>query len=106
MAIMKSNRQLYVQFIDDVNGVTLSSAETSASEGKKNVESARSLGKRAAQAALEKGVRRVVVDRGGFLFHGRVKAVVDAATEAGLSINSGRGKAAVSAVAAEEKEEK
>lgn len=100
---MKSNRQLTVQFVDDVNGATLSSAATLGAEGKKNVESARLLGKRAAEAALAKGVKRVVVDRGGFTFHGRVKAVVDAATEAGLSIGSA-GKAAAAAV--NEKEEK
>ena len=103
MALMKSNRQLYVQFIDDINSVTLLSVGTLGAEGHKNVESAGFLGTRAAEKALEKGVRRVVVDRGGFIFHGRIKAVVDAATEAGLSINSARKKAAVTA---NEKEEK
>jgi len=103
MAIMKSNRQMYVQFIDDVNRVTLSSVGTLACEGKKNVETARSLGRRAAEAALEKGVKRVVVDRGGFIFHGRIKAVVDAATEAGLSIHSDGRKAAAIANSKEEK---
>ena len=100
---MRSNRQLYVQFVDDVNDVTIASVGTLGVEGSKNVENARLLGKRAAEAVLGKGVERVVVDRGGFMFHGRIKAVVDAATEAGLSINSAGRKAAA---AVNEKEEK
>ena len=89
LAISKSSRHMYVQLIDDVQGVTLASATTVGSQAKKNVEQASELGRRAAEAALSKGIERVVVDRGGFLFHGRVKAIVDAATAAGLNIRSG-----------------
>ena len=88
MSVMKSGRQLYAQFIDDDQGVTLAAATTLGSEGKKNVETARAFGRRVAETALSKGIRLVVVDRGGFAFHGRVKAVVDAATEAGLAVRS------------------
>ena len=88
MAIMKSSRHLYVQLIDDVAGVTLASATTVGSTGKLNVATATELGKNIAEAAVAKGIERVVVDRGGFPFHGRVKAVVDGAVEAGLSILS------------------
>ena len=88
MAIMKSSRHLYVQLIDDVAGVTLASATTVSSSDKCNVATANELGKTLAAAAAEKGIGRVVVDRGGFPFHGRVKAVVDGAVEAGLSILS------------------
>lgn len=103
MSLMKSSRHMYVQFIDDDNGVTLASATTSGSENKCNVEIAGALGKRAAEAALGKGIKSVVVDRGGFPFHGRIKAVVDAAVEAGLKIRSGD--EPVAAVA-DDKEEK
>jgi large subunit ribosomal protein L18 len=85
MAIMKSDRHLYVQFIDDEQGRTLVSASSRSAGGSKNVETARLLGRQAAEAAQEKGITHVVVDRGGFVFHGRVKAIVDAALEAGLS---------------------
>jgi large subunit ribosomal protein L18 len=95
-----------VQFVDDVNRVTLSSVGTLGMEGKKNLDSARALGRRAAQAALDKGVKRVVVDRGGYKFHGRIKAVVDAATEAGLSIRSAGNEAAAAVENVENKEEK
>jgi len=92
MCIAKSNRQLYVQFVDDVRGATLASAGTLGVEGRNNVEAARVLGRRAAAAALDKGIRRVVVDRGGYRFHGRVKMVVDAAVEAGVSISAREGR--------------
>lgn len=88
MAIMKSSRHLYVQLIDDVAGVTLASATTVSSTGKCNITTATELGKTIAGSAAEKGIERIVVDRGGFSFHGRVKAVVDGAVEAGLSILS------------------
>ena len=87
MALMCSNRAIYVQFIDDENGVTLASANTGA-KGATNVDAAKDLGRRAAVEAREKGISRVVVDRGGFRFHGRVRAVVDGAVEEGLSIRS------------------
>lgn len=84
MAIMVSNKHIHVQFIDDDNGVTIVSVSTKGHEDKKNVESAFLVGSRAVKAALEKGIKKTVVDRGGFRFTGRVKAVVDAAVKAGL----------------------
>jgi large subunit ribosomal protein L18 len=84
MSIMISHKQMYVQFIDDDSQVTLASASTVGQDGKCNVETARLLGQRAAKQALDKGIRRVVIDRGGFKFHGRVQALVAAAMEAGL----------------------
>ncbi len=83
MAIMVSNKHMYVQLIDDVAGATLVSASSLGSEGN-DVPAATALGTRAAEAAKEKGVSQFVVDRGGFRYHGRVKAIVDAAVEAGL----------------------
>lgn len=74
---------MYVQFIDDEQAVTLAAAASGTGESN-NLESARSLGKRAAEAALAKGIKQTVVDRGGFKYHGRVKAIVTAAIEAGL----------------------
>lgn len=84
MAIMVSNKHIHVQFIDDDTGVTVASASTKGHEDKKNLASADLVGKRAVEAAREKGIKKAVVDRGGFRFTGRVKAVVDAAVKAGL----------------------
>ena len=84
MSIMRSNRYLYVQFIDDVAQRTLAAVTTLGHEGGCDAEAARSLGRRAAEVALGRGIRNVVVDRGGFKFHGRIKALVDAALESGL----------------------
>jgi len=78
MALMASGRHLYVQFIDDESGVTLASASTLGGDGKKDLAAARRLGERAASLAAEKGIREWVVDRGGFKFHGRLKAIVNA----------------------------
>ena len=83
MAVFKSDTSLQVQLIDDQNGVTLVSARTG---GRKNVAAAEELGRRIAELADARGVKQVVVDRGGFRFHGRIKAVVDAAVASGLSI--------------------
>jgi len=84
MAIMISNKHIHVQFIDDENGVTLVSVSTKGHEEKRNMASAGLLGKRAVEAAQGKGIKHVVVDRGGLKFHGRVKAVVGEAVKAGL----------------------
>ena len=87
--VYRSLNHIYVQVIDDLNGKTLVSASTA--EGKKearnkggNVASAKSVGKTIAERAKEKGVTKVVFDRGGYIYHGRVKALADAAREAGL----------------------
>ncbi len=89
MAIMVSNRNIYVQFVDDEKGVTLASVSTLKPDGDKkiNVDTARDLGKRVAEVAGGKGIKNVVVDRGGFKFHGRIKALVDASVAAGLVIS-------------------
>jgi large subunit ribosomal protein L18 len=89
MSVYVSNRHLYVQFIDDAAGSTLAAASTQTEglgvpEGKKNVDVAKKLGALAARVAQDKGIREVVFDRGGFNFTGRIKALADAAREAGL----------------------
>jgi large subunit ribosomal protein L18 len=87
--VYRSLNHIYVQVIDDLHGKTLVSASTA--EGKKeqrrtggNVASAKAIGKIVAERAKAKGVTQVVFDRGGYIYHGRVKAVADAAREAGL----------------------
>ena len=86
MAICVSNKHMYVQFVDDVAMHTLASAST-LKEGKScNMETAKLIGTSAAEAAKAKGISIVVVDRGGFAFHGRVKLIVDAAVDAGLKV--------------------
>ncbi len=90
MAVYRSNKQIYVQLIDDTKGVTLtqaSSKDASLAEeikGKTPVQVAALVGKLAAERALEKGISTVSFDRGGYLFHGRVKSLADAAREGGL----------------------
>ena len=87
MAVCVSNRHMYVQFIDDVKGHTLASTSTLQGDlSGCNLEQARKVGALAAQAALEHGIRKAVVDRGGFLYHGRVKQIVEAASAAGLDV--------------------
>ena len=87
--VYRSLNHIYVQVIDDLHGQTLVSASTA--EGKKedrrtggNVASAKAIGKAIAERAKTKGVTQVVFDRGGYIYHGRVKALADAAREAGL----------------------
>ncbi|OVE82562.1 50S ribosomal protein L18 [bacterium M21] len=89
MSVYTSDKHIYVQFIDDVAGQTLTAMSTldkEAREGniKGNVEGATSIGRIAAERAKAAGIEVVVFDRGGFNFHGRVKAVADAAREVGL----------------------
>ena len=86
MCVAISNKHMYVQFVDDDQGVTLAAASTtSGDEGaRKNLAGAKWLGESAAAAAKAKGIQRVVFDRGGRKFHGRVKAIADAAREQGL----------------------
>ena len=87
MAIYISNCHIYVQFVDDVAQKTLAQVTTLGAGVKVNVESAKAIGEKAAAAATAKGIAKVVVDRGGFRFHGRVKAIVDAAMAAGIRIS-------------------
>jgi large subunit ribosomal protein L18 len=84
--IYRSLNHIYAQVIDDSKGVTLVSASTVAAKSKTggNVAAAKEIGKQIAERAKEKGINKVVFDRGGYLYHGRVKALADAAREAGL----------------------
>ncbi|MGA8939149.1 MAG: 50S ribosomal protein L18 [Acidobacteriaceae bacterium] len=87
--VYRSLNHIYTQLIDDANGVTIASASTVTSKGAErkaggNVEAAKTVGKLIAERAAEKGIKKVVFDRGGYLYHGRVKALADAAREAGL----------------------
>ena len=86
LAVFRSIKHIYAQVIDDRTGRTLvsaSSAEKDAANGG-NVAGAKAIGKLVAERAKEKGIKSVVFDRGGFLYHGRVKALADAAREGGL----------------------
>ncbi len=84
--VYRSLNHIFAQVIDDANGVTLVSASSLSAKLKTggNVAAAREVGKLVAERAREKGIRAVVFDRGGYLYHGRVKALADAAREAGL----------------------
>lgn len=88
LSVFRSGKHIYAQIIDDVQGATLATASTNEKEGKLpktwNLEAASSVGKKIAERALAKGVKQVVFDRGGYIYHGRVKALADAAREAGL----------------------
>jgi len=86
MAVCVSNKHMYVQFIDDTAMHTLASTSTLKEAKHCNLETAKLVGEQAATVAKEKGISIVVVDRGGFKFHGRVKQIVEAATAAGLKI--------------------
>ncbi|WP_407271430.1 50S ribosomal protein L18 [Radiobacillus sp. PE A8.2] len=86
--VYRSNKHIYAQLIDDVNGVTVASASTvdngfdAGSTG--NIEAAEKVGELIATRATENGFKNVVFDRGGYLYHGRVKALAEAARRAGL----------------------
>ena len=86
LAVFISNSHMYVQFVDDDAGSTLASASTLGTGATVNLAAAKALGEKAAEAAKAKGISLVVVDRGGFEFHGRVKQIVDAALAAGLKV--------------------
>jgi large subunit ribosomal protein L18 len=86
LAVYRSNKGIYAQLIDDGAGVTLAAAESrhlGSSAGTKSEQAAK-VGKLVAERARERGVQRVVFDRGGYLYHGRVKALADGAREGGL----------------------
>ena len=87
LAVFRSLSHIYAQVIDDTKGVTLataSSTEKGAVPAGGNVAAAKEIGKKVAERAKEAGIGKVVFDRGGYLYHGRVKALADAAREAGL----------------------
>jgi large subunit ribosomal protein L18 len=88
--VFRSTKHIYAQLIDDANGITIVSASTvdpdlkgSVSHGG-NVDAASKVGELIAKRAIEKGYKEVVFDRGGYLYHGRIQALADAAREAGL----------------------
>jgi len=82
--VYRSLNHIYAQVIDDVKGETLVSASTIKMKTGGNVAAAKEIGKAVAEKAVEKGIKKVVFDRGGYLYHGRIKALADAAREAGL----------------------
>ena len=85
MTVFRSNTQIYVQLIDDVTGLTLASASSlGVKEKATKTEQAAKVGTLVAKAAKEAGIKEVVFDRNGYLYHGRVKQLADAAREAGL----------------------
>jgi large subunit ribosomal protein L18 len=85
LSVFKSNTGIYAQIIDDVKGVTVAAA-SSAELGKKtvNIENSKSVGKKIAEKAVASGVKEIVFDRNGYLYHGNVKAFADGAREGGL----------------------
>ena len=91
LAVFRSNNHMYAQIIDDTVGNTLVSASTLQKDVKanlektNNVDAAAYLGKVIATKAVEKGIKDVVFDRGGFIYHGKIQALADAAREAGLN---------------------
>jgi|SRR5579885_1513637 large subunit ribosomal protein L18 len=87
LAVFRSLAHIYAQVIDDSKGVTLvsaSSLDKSVKSNGGNVAAAKAIGKLVAERAKEKGIQKVVFDRGGYPYHGRIKALADAAREAGL----------------------
>jgi large subunit ribosomal protein L18 len=88
LSVFRSSKNIYAQIIDDAGGVTLAAASSleSAKDAKgADKDAAARVGKLVAERAIEKGVKDVVFDRGGYIYHGRVKALADAAREAGLN---------------------
>ncbi len=90
LSVFRSSAQIYAQVIDDEKGVTIVAASTLEKANREalktgaNIEAARHVGKQIAERAIKAGVKQVVFDRGGYLFHGRVKALAEAAREGGL----------------------
>ena len=86
LSVFRSNKEIYAQIIDDVNGVTLVSASSREKEVAKgtNIETAAAVGKLVAERALKAGIETITFDRGGYLYHGRVKSLAEGAREAGL----------------------
>ena len=90
MVVFRSNKQIYVQVVDDLQGKTLVAAASNDKDlaaqckGKSGIDAAAVVGKAIAERALAKGITTIAFDRGGYLFHGRVKSLADAAREGGL----------------------
>jgi len=86
LSVFRSNKEIYAQLIDDVNGVTILAASSREKEIGKgtNIEVATAVGKLAAEKALKAGISEVTFDRGGYLYHGRIKSLAEGARAAGL----------------------
>lgn len=88
LSVFRSNKQIYAQLIDDLNGVTIAAASSASKDFEamkaKKVEIAKEVGKTLAAKANQSGISLVIFDRGGYLYHGRVKALAEGAREAGL----------------------
>ena len=86
LSVFRSNKEIYAQLIDDVNGVTLLAASSREKEIGKgtNIEVATAVGKLVAEKALKAGIETVTFDRGGYLYHGRIKSLAEGARAAGL----------------------
>ena len=84
MSVFRSNKAIYVQVIDDLAGNTIAAASSKGLEGGKKSEIAAKVGEEIAKKVIEKGVNEVVFDRNGYLYHGRVKSLADAARKGGL----------------------
>lgn len=100
LAVFRSIKHIYAQVIDDVKSETLVAASTTEGDFKGktsgNVEAAKAVGKMIAERAIKEGIENVVYDRGGYVYHGRVKALIDASREAGLNQNGSKGAKATS----------
>lgn len=109
LAVYRSLNHIYAQVVDDERGQTIVSASTTEKDLRGstggNLDAARRIGKAIAERALEKGIESVVFDRGGYLYHGRIKALTDAAREAGLNKNELAARAAEEAEQATEQAE-
>lgn len=84
MSVFRSNKQIYVQIINDLTGCTLASASSLGLEAMPKKEQAAKVGELVAKKAIEAGISKVVFDRNGYLYHGRVKELADAARKGGL----------------------
>ena len=87
LSVFRSGKHIYAQVIDDTQAVTLASASTNEKESKGkgyNVEAASDVGKKIAERTIAKGIKQVMFDRGGYIYHGRIKALADAARASGL----------------------
>ena len=90
LCVFRSNKHIYAQVVDDLAGNTLAAASTkepavaSGLKSTSNIDAAKAVGKAVAQKAVDKGISSVVFDRGGYLYHGKIKALADSAREAGL----------------------
>ena len=110
LAVYRSLNHIYAQVVDDLNRQTIVSASTTEKDLRGNtggnIDAARRIGKAIAERALEKGIDSVVFDRGGYLYHGRIKALTDAARAAGLNKDEAVAEAEVEAAPVEAVEEK